>query len=116
MDHEHGTKTLPHHREFRAASGISTGIWSQNSPQMQMQIQIQVAAERLEWPGYFTVYGAQKFYEQKPEKENISLPEMINKTENYRKPRCLSWLEHLEKTTCGNTTVVDTLLSRPGLS
>jgi surface carbohydrate biosynthesis protein (TIGR04326 family) len=57
-----------------------------------------------------------KFYEKKQEKGNISLPEMINKTENYRKPRCLSWLENVKNSMCGNTTVVDTLLIRPGLS
>ena len=57
-----------------------------------------------------------KFYEKKQEKGSISLPEMMNKTENYRKPKCLSWLENVKNSTCGNTTVVDTLLIRPGLS
>ncbi len=67
-------------------------------------------------PGYFTVYWAQYISEQERKEGNVSLPELINEDANYWKPRYLSWLESVGKSPCGTTTVVDTLLIRPGLS
>ena len=66
--------------------------------------------------GYLTVYWAQYISEQGREKGNISLPEVINKDVSYWKPRYLSWLDEVGKRSCGDTTVVDSLLIRPGLS
>ncbi|MDE0973882.1 MAG: hypothetical protein OSA11_02175 [Candidatus Nanopelagicales bacterium] len=67
-------------------------------------------------PGYFTVYWAQYISEQERKAGNISLPELINGDPDYWKPRYLSWFETVGKSPCGTTTVVDTLLIRPGLS
>ncbi len=67
-------------------------------------------------PGYLTVYWTQYISEQEREEGNISLPEVINKDASYWKPRYLSWLDEVGKRPCGDTTVVDALLIRPGLS
>ena len=66
--------------------------------------------------GHFTVYWAQYISGQERKKGNTSLPEMINDNVSYWKPRYLSWLESVGKSPYGSTTVVDTLLIRPGLS
>jgi surface carbohydrate biosynthesis protein (TIGR04326 family) len=67
-------------------------------------------------PGNFTVYWAQYISERERKVGNISLPEVINEDESYWRPRYLSWLETVGKSPCGATTVVETLLIRPGLS
>ena len=66
--------------------------------------------------GYFTVYWAQYISEQERKEGNISLPETINKSEKYWKPRYLSWLDTIRKNPCGTATIVDALLIRPRLS
>ncbi len=67
-------------------------------------------------PGYFIVYWAQYISEQERKEGNLSLPEMINDDAGYWKTRYLSWLDTIGKSPCGTTTVVDSLLIRPGLS
>jgi len=67
-------------------------------------------------PGYRTVYWTQYISEQEREEGNISLPEVINKDVNYWKPRYLAWLDTIGKRPCGDTTIVDALVIRPGLS
>ena len=67
-------------------------------------------------PGYLTVYWTQYISEQERAEGNISLPEVIGKDVNYWKPRYLSWIDEVGKRPCGDTTVVDALVIRPGLS
>jgi len=67
-------------------------------------------------PGYLTVYWAQYISEREQAEGNISLPDVIDKDANYWKPRYLSWIDEVGKRPCGDTTVVDALIIRPGLS
>ncbi len=67
-------------------------------------------------PGYLTVYWAQYISKQERDAGNISLPEVISEDTDYWKPRYLSWLDAIGKRPCGDTTVVDALVIRPGLS
>jgi len=67
-------------------------------------------------PGVQTVYWAQYISKQERDAGNISLPELINKDASYWKPRYLSWIDGVGKGPCGDTTVVDALVIRPGLS
>jgi surface carbohydrate biosynthesis protein (TIGR04326 family) len=67
-------------------------------------------------PGYLTVYWSQYISKRERKEGNVSLPEMVNENANYWKPRYLSWLDTVGKTSCGPTTTVDALLIRPGLS
>jgi len=59
---------------------------------------------------------AQYISEQERNTGNISLPEIINEDAGYWKPRYLSWFDAIGKWPCGDTTIMDTLLIRPGLS
>ena len=66
--------------------------------------------------GYLTVYWSQYISEQEREQGNVSLPEIINENASYWKPRYLSWLDGVGKSSCGSTAVVDALFIRPGFS
>jgi len=67
-------------------------------------------------PGFLTVYWTQYISEQERENGTLSLPEVINKDASYWKPRYMSWIDEVGKRPCGDTTVVDALVIRPGLS
>ena len=67
-------------------------------------------------PGYLTVYWTQNITKQERAEGNISLPEVISNDANYWKPRYLSWIDEVGKRPCGDTTVVDALIIRPGFS
>lgn len=64
----------------------------------------------------FTVYWHHNISDQERNAGNISLPEMINQGANYWKPRYLSWLDIVGKSSFRSKTVVDSMTIRPGLS